>query len=212
MIEKMNQQIKDQTLTLAAICQIAHWVQKLSRSGQIPEQELSTLLNSITITSPENTMAVYGGELSNLSVGLDVLVNHLGSKSNKKDPELTRYVVSLISLERRLSNQTKKMNLLGERIDQTKRQLDHFDITSEVLISSFASIYSDVISPLGSPIQVAGEPTILKQTSNQHKIRSLLLAGIRATVLWRQVGGKRRNILFSRSKMVACAEQLLKHV
>ncbi|NQY34924.1 MAG: high frequency lysogenization protein HflD [Alteromonadaceae bacterium] len=208
----MNEQIKDQTITLAAICQVAHWVQKISRSGQIPEQELSILLSSLTVTSPENTMAVYGGELSNLAIGLDTLINHLGSNSNKKDPELTRYVVSLLGLERRLVKQTRKMNLLGERIEQTKRQLDHYDITSETLIASFASIYSDVISPLGTPIQVAGTPEILKQASNQHKIRSLLLAGIRATVLWRQVGGKRRNILFARTKTVTCAQQLLKRI
>ena len=208
----MNEQIKDQTITLAAICQVAHWVQKSSRSGQIPEQELSILLSSLTVTSPENTMAVYGGELSNLAIGLDTLINHLGSNSNKKDPELTRYVVSLLGLESRLVKQTKRMNLLGERIEQTKRQLDHYDITSETLIASFASIYSDVISPLGTPIQVAGTPEILKQASNQHKIRSLLLAGIRATVLWRQVGGKRRNILFARTKTVTCAQQLLKRI
>jgi len=209
---KMTNHIKEQTLTLAAICQVAYWVQKLSRSGQIDEPALSVLLESITMTSPDNTLAVYGGDLSNLKVGLNSLINHLGNKSTTKDPELTRYVVSLLALERRLTKQNKKMTLLGERIEQTNRQLEHYDITSDTLIASFASIYSDVISPLGTPIQVAGEPEILKQTINQHKIRSLLLAGIRATVLWRQVGGKRRSILFSRSKMVECAEQLLKQV
>ena len=99
--------------------------------------------------------------------------------------------------------------MLGERIDQAKRQSGHYDVDSNTLLNSFASIYSDIISPLGARIQVAGEPAILKQESNQHKIRALLLAGIRSAVLWRQVGGKRRNILFSRTKILAQAEQLL---
>ena len=102
------------------------------------------------------------------------------------------------------------MNALGDRITQSQRQLAHYEITSDTLISSLASIYSDLISPLGTPIQVAGEPAILKQTVNQHRIRALLLAGIRSSVLWRQVGGNRRSILFSRSKVVECAEQLLR--
>ena len=72
-----------------------------------------------------------------------------------------------------------------------------------------ASIYSDIISPLGTPIQVAGNPEILKQSINQHKIRALLLAGIRSAVMWRQLGGKRRNIIFSRGKIIECAESLL---
>jgi high frequency lysogenization protein len=202
--------INEQTLTLAAVCQVAYWVQKISRSGQVDEDELALLLNSVMITSPENTMEVYGGEISHLKMGLTTLVNHLGNKSTNKDPEITRYVVSLLGLERRLSKQSDKMNALGDRITQSQRQLAHYEITSDTLISSLASIYSDLISPLGTPIQVAGDPTILKQTVNQHRIRALLLAGIRSSVLWRQVGGNRRSILFSRSKVVECAEQLLR--
>ena len=202
--------MQQQTLTLAAICQVASLVQKLARRGQCDEQELAMLLNSITITSPNDTLEVYGGEVSSLKHGLKVLVEHLGNQSKTKDPELTRYVVSLISLERSLQKRRNKMSELGDRIEQTNRQLAHYDITSETVISSLASIYSDVISPLGTPIQVAGEPEILKQPVNQHKIRALLLAGIRSAVLWRQVGGKRRNILFSRAKLVNCAEQLLR--
>lgn len=204
--------MKEQTLTLAAICQVAYWVQKLSRTGQIDDNELTVLLSSVMNTSPSSTLDVYGNELSNLKVGLTTLVQHLGNQSKQKDPELTRYVVSLLGLERRLSKGNKQMSLLGERIEQCERQLSHYEINSETLISSIASIYSDIISPLGTPIQVAGEPSILKQSINQHKIRALLLAGIRSAVLWRQVGGKRRNILFSRSKIVECAESLLKQI
>jgi len=206
------QQFNEQTITLAAVCQVAHLVQKLSRHGQSSEQEITTLLNSIMVTSPKNTLEVYGEDIANLNVGLKTLVSHLGNQSQQKDPEITRYVVSLLSLERRLSKQSKKLNELGERIEQCQRQLSHYDIKSETVISSLASIYSDIISPLGTPIQVAGNPEILKQTANQHKIRALLLAGIRSAVLWRQVGGKRRNILFSRSKIVECAEQLLRNI
>jgi len=219
--------MKDQTITLAAICQAAYLVQQVSRTGQIDESAFEVLLNSITITSPENTLAVYGGELVNIKQGLELLINHLGDSSNAnsktnsaantkgnkvKDPELTRYIISLINLERKLVKHPKQLTQLGERIDASKRQLEHYPISSETLISSFASIYSDIISPLGARIQVTGEPSMLKQTVNQHKIRALLLAGIRAAVLWRQVGGKRRNILFSRNKIIKNAEQLLKSI
>jgi len=211
--------MNDQTITLAAICQAAHLVQQVSRTGRINENELAVLLKSITQTSPENTLAVYGGDIVNLKQGLELLVNHLSDSSGNndantegkkvKDPELTRYIISLINLERKLIKQPKKLALLGERIDASKRQLEYYSITSETLISSFASIYSDIVSPLGARIQVTGDPNMLKQNENQHKIRALLLAGIRAAVLWRQVGGKRRNILFSRKKIVINAQQLL---
>lgn len=206
--------MKDQTITLAAICQAAQLVQQVSQTGQIDENELAVLVNSITITSPINTLAVYGGELANIKLGLETLIHHLSDNSNSKskkikDPELTRYIISLINLERKLVKQPQKLAQLAERIEASKRQIEHYSITSETLIASFASIYSDIISPLGARIQVTGEPNILRQTVNQHKIRALLLAGIRAAVLWRQVGGKRRNIFFSRNKIVKTAQQLL---
>ena len=211
--------MKELTITFAAICQVAHLVQQVSRNGQVDDSELAILLNSIITTSPDNTLAVYGGELANVKQGLELLINHLGDsksengkKSNVKDPEFTRYIISLINLERRLTKQPKQLTLLGERIDASKRQLDHYSITSDTLIASFASIYSDIISPIGARIQVTGEPNILKQTASQHKIRALLLAGIRSTVLWRQVGGKRRTILFSRNKLVKTAKELLEQI
>lgn len=208
--------MKEQTITFAAICQVAYLVQQVSRDGQVNDSDLSMLLNSIITTSPENTLSVYGGELANVKKGLELLVNHLGdssgSQSKVKDPEFTRYIISLINLERRLTKQPKQLAELGERIEASKRQLDHFPITSETLISSFASIYSDIISPLGTRIQVTGEPSILKQTTTQHKIRALLLAGIRSTVLWRQVGGKRRTIIFSRNKLIKTAKELLEQI
>jgi len=211
--------MKDITLTFAAICQIAQQVQNISRTGKVDEQQLTVLLNSIIETSPVNTLAVYGGNLAHLKAGLTLVVEHLGNhpsthsgKNKTKDPELTRYIISLINLERRLMKAPKKLSLLATRIEDTKRQLAHYELISEPLLASFASIYSDIISPLGARIQVAGEPVILKQTANQHKIRALLLAGIRSAVLWRQVGGKRRGILFGRKKLVECAKHLLKEI
>ncbi|MBL4899860.1 MAG: high frequency lysogenization protein HflD [Colwellia sp.] len=210
--------MKEQTITFAAICQIANLVQQVSRNGQVDDSEFAMLLNSIITTSPENTLAVYGGELANVKQGLELLINHLGdssgssSKQKVKDPEFTRYIINLINLERRLTKQPKQLTQLGERIEASKRQLEHYSITSETLIASFASIYSDIISPLGARIQVTGEPDILKQTASQHKIRALLLAGIRSAVLWRQVGGKRRTILLSRNKLINTAKELLEQL
>jgi high frequency lysogenization protein len=204
--------LEKQTITMAAICQAAVLVQKVARTGSVDETELAMMLNSIMKTSPESILDVYGNELAQLKAGLQALVEQLGNQTKQKDPELTRYVVSLLGLERRLANKKNQLARLGERIEQSQRQLAHYNITSDTLVASLASIYSDLLSPIGTPIQVAGEPSLLKQQSNQHKIRALLLAGIRSSVLWRQVGGKRRNIIFGRSKMVACAQQLLKEI
>ncbi|SEL74601.1 high frequency lysogenization protein [Colwellia chukchiensis] len=202
--------LQKQTITMAAICQAAVLVQNVARTGVVDDAELSVMLNSIMITSPNSILEVYGNELAHLKTGLLALVAQLGNDNKQKDPELTRYVVSLLGLERRLAHKKNQLARLGERIEQSQRQLEHYEITSETLLASLASIYSDLLSPISTPIQVAGDPNLLKQQNNQQKIRALLLAGVRSSVLWRQVGGQRRKILFGRTKMVECAQQLLK--
>ena len=198
------------TMAFAAICQAAHLVQQVSRTGTCEDESLRQTLSGILVTDPESPQDVFGE--ANLKEGYKAIVEQLGHGSSPKNAELTRYVVSLIALERKLSGRRDVLNMLGERISQVKRQLHHFDLLDEQVLANLASIYSEHISPIGPRIQVAGTPVYLQQPLVQHKVRALLLAGIRATVLWRQVGGRRRHILFSRGKMVASARSMLNQI
>ena len=198
------------TMAFAAICQAAHLVQQVSRTGTCEDESLRQTLSGILVTDPDSPQDVFGE--SNLKEGYKAIVEQLGHGSSPKNAELTRYVVSLIALERKLSGRRDVLNMLGERISQVKRQLHHFDLLDEQVLANLASIYSEHISPIGPRIQVAGTPVYLQQPLVQHKVRALLLAGIRATVLWRQVGGRRRHILFARKKLVAAARSTLNQI
>jgi high frequency lysogenization protein len=132
-----------------------------------------------------------------------------GIDSTPSGSEVTRYIISLMALERKLSGRNDAMSQLGDRIQMAQRQTEHFELLDDQMISNLASIYLDVVSPIGPRIQVTGTPSVLQQTSNQHKVRALLLSGIRSAVLWRQVGGKRRHLIFGRKKMVEQAQILL---
>ncbi len=57
-----------------------------------------------------------------------------------------------------------------------------------------------------------GEPALLKNAEVANRIRALLLAGIRAAVLWRQVGGSRLKLLFGRKRIVQGARMALSMV
>ncbi|MDF9756244.1 CII-binding regulator of phage lambda lysogenization HflD [Pseudomonas hunanensis] len=63
-------------------------------------------------------------------------------------------------------------------------------------------MYQDTLSTLRQRIQVHGDMRFLQQASNASKIRALLLAGIRAARLWRQLGGHRWQLVFSRRKLL----------
>ncbi len=111
-------------------------------------------------------------------------------------------------LERKLSSAKGALDTLGNRINGLQRQLEHFDLQSETLMSAMAAIYVDVISPLGPRIQVTGSPAVLQSPQVQAKVR----VGIRAAVLWHRVGGGRLQLMFSRNRLTTQAKQILAHL
>ncbi|KOO06215.1 high frequency lysogenization protein HflD [Vibrio hepatarius] len=202
----MANTLYDRTIAFAGICQAVALVQQVAKNGYCDSDAFETSLKAILNTNPSNTVSVYGRE-SDLKLGLECLVK--GIDSTPTGSEITRYIISLMALERKLSSRNDAMSQLGDRIQMLERQLEHFELLDEQMISNLASVYLDVISPIGPRIQVTGTPAVLQQTGNQHKVRALLLSGIRSAVLWRQVGGKRRHLIFGRKKMVEQAQILL---
>ncbi|WP_438863052.1 high frequency lysogenization protein HflD [Neptunicella sp.] len=207
----MTDSIQDKHLALAAICQAASLVQQIARKQQVDENAFQASINSLIVVDADNTEQVFGS-MANLKLGFNTLSAQLSNKAVKKDAEITRYIAGILQLERRLTKNNKKMQELAERISQLQRQQSLYSLFDSQMLSNIASVYTDVVSPIGAKIQVAGEPEQLKQPLNQHKVRALLLAGIRAAVLWRQLGGKRRQILFSRRNILQAAHQALQNI
>lgn len=195
----------ERTMAFAGILQAIGQVQYLARHGESDKEALAATLNTILVTEPESTADVYQDKTI-LDNGYQLIQNQLGDGSNK-DVETTRYLVGVLTLERKLARSPNGLGMLAERINQVHRQLAHFAITDEQVLANFASIYSDVISELGPKLQISGNPDCLKQPQVQHKIRALLLAAMRSAVLWRQLGGKRRHLVFARKAIFDTAKQ-----
>lgn len=195
-------------MALAAMCQALTLVKAVAKTTDVDQHELETMLRSVAILDAETPEDIYGGSLAALHTGYKVLLQQLGDNPNK-DVEVTRYAVAVLALEKRLSKSGSNMAALGKRLEQLARQLEHFAIGDDTMLASLADIYIECISTLGTRIQVAGQPELLKQTHVQHKVRALLLAAVRAAVLWRQAGGSRLHLLFKRKHLVHEAKQVL---
>ena len=197
----------NRTMAFAGILQAIAQVQHLARHGELDNAELAASLNTILVTNPDNTADVYQDKIV-LQKGYKLILNQLGD-SSQKDVEITRYLVGVLALERKLVRSNSGLGMLAERINQVNRQLHHFAITDEQVIANLASIYSDIISNLGPKIQISGNPVCLQRPIIQQKIRALLLAAMRSAVLWRQLGGKRRHLVFARKAIVDTAKKSL---
>ena len=115
-------------------------------------------------------------------------------------------------LERKLSSAKGALDTLGNRINGLQRQLEHFDLQSETLMSAMAAIYVDVISPLGPRIQVTGSPAVLqKPTGAGESSRNPAGRHSRRRAL-APVGGGRLQLMFSRNRLTTQAKQILAHL
>jgi high frequency lysogenization protein len=204
----MNHTQEDRTLALAGIYQAAKLVQQLARKGSISNAHLSTLLETLFRFDANSVLDVYG-DASTVKKGLQILANQLSGNKAGADMEITRYVIQLLHLEKTLYKSPEIMNKLAEQLEKTQGKIEYFDLTHDNIIASLADIYQQYVSPLSAKIMIKGEENFLSQANNATKIRALLLAGIRSAVLWRQCGGSRWQLLFSRKNYLESAQRIL---
>ncbi|RUO31762.1 lysogenization regulator HflD [Aliidiomarina sedimenti] len=195
-------------LAFSGVCLASVCVQQLARRGQVnPPEAAQVLIDSTLIVDAADTESIYQ-PLSALLPGLKVLLRQLDA-SGDKDVEQTRYVVGMLQLERRLARNDKAMNQLGSAISQIKRQRETFAFEDSDITANLGSAYSDIISGIGPRIQIQGDSNFLTQPQIQKRIRAMLLAGIRSAVLWRQLGGKRRQVVLNRKQMLNATRDIL---
>jgi high frequency lysogenization protein len=193
---------QEQLIALGAVFEAAVLVDKLARTGQVTEPAVACMINSLLVRDPQNTLQVYGGSDLNLRDGYRGLVSALERDPTSLQRDPLRYSLALLSLERQLNKRGDMLQLMGSRLDQVQQQVEHFGPTHENIIANCGSLYQDTISTFRQRIQVQGDARHLQQANNAAKIRALLLAGIRSARLWRQLGGHRWQLVFSRRKLL----------
>lgn len=204
----MKGTFRDKTIALAGVFQAADLVREIAHRGTTDENDVESLLGSLFVENPENTESVFG-HLIHVRRGLDSLLEQLGNEPEKRDLEIARYVITLLHLERKLNKRNSMKEEIFHRLERVSEQRTHFPLTHENILANLAQIYSDTISTLSPRIMVGGESVYLNNETNANKVRAVLLGGLRAAVLFSQVGGRRWQILVQRRRFVEAADQLL---
>jgi high frequency lysogenization protein len=203
--------LQEQLVALGAVFQAAALVDRLARTGQISEPALGCMLGSLLVRDPQTTLDVYGGDDLGLRDGYRALSNALTRDPGTLQREILRYALAMVSLERQLAKRDDLLDLIGTRLQHIQQQVGHFGPTHENVIASFGGLYEETLSTFRQRIQVHGEMRFLQQANNAAKIRTLLLAGIRSARLWRQLGGRRWQLVIYRSKLLKELEAMLRH-
>jgi len=194
--------IQEQLVALGGVFQAAVLVDRIAKTGQSTEAAMGCMLGSLLIRDPKDTLEVFGGDDLNLREGYRALCSALERDPASLQRETLRYTLSMLNLERQLSKRDDLLDVIGRRLPQIQSQVEHFGITHENVIAASGALYQDTLSTLRQRIQVQGDMRNLQQPNNAAKIRALLLTGIRSARLWRQLGGHRWQLVFSRRKLL----------
>lgn len=187
---------RNQVIALAGLTQAVYQVKKIATTGMAEQTPFESSISSILKIDAKNVEDIYGG-LTGISSGLNQLQRQL-TGAEPPDSEQGRYAASIIFLEKQLSKNTPMLSDIRSGIELSQTRAEELGTTHNTVLMTLGDLYHTTVSTLNPRILVNGEQTHLSNIENIHKIRSLLLAGIRSALLWRQCGGRRWKFLLQR--------------
>ncbi len=203
----MERSFRNQAIALAALSQALHQVQQLAKRGELEEAVVAPLIRSILKTEAESVEDVYG-DLAALYPGFRKLKQQLGGTA-QIDREHTHYAIKVMVLERKLHHRPDLLRHVGQNLQRASQLAAREGLLSEDLRELLAETYRETVSTLEPAIVIYGERRFLSDPAVARDIRTLLLAAIRAAVLWRQAGGSRPKLLLFRNRLLKEVERFL---
>jgi high frequency lysogenization protein len=200
--------MKERTLALAGVFQATELVRQAASHGTWSGYAASSCLRSLFSLEGETTQQIYGGR-EFVRLGAETMLCVLQGES--RYTESLRYVVALLQVERKFQRSGKMQDRVGERLKEISMQGEELDQheREDLQAHEIALLYSETVSTLSPRIVVSGKPQYLKNDRTVDWVRTLLMAGLRSAVLWKQLGGGRFELMFGRKKIISEAESLL---
>ena len=199
---------REQAIALAGVFQAASLVEQIATKGMANSAVIESSLESLFRFDADSVESVFGN-LAGVNNGLRVLSEQAGALSNDRNIDVTKYAIAMITLEKKLSSNPEMLEQVTEGLNEIQKSMEFFSLMHENVFAKIGELYKNTISTLRPQIVVQGERIHLGNDSNTNKVRSLLFAGIRAAVLWRQCGGTRWQILLGRKKYLKECKRLL---
>lgn len=199
--------LENQVLALAGMFQAAAVIDELAFSGNLDDSAFEASLGSLFTFDAETPREVFGG-VAPLERGFAALQAYLGGELASGSRNVAYYVLSMMKVAARLTRDRELSGVVLERLRDIERNREEFGMSRSAIVIKIDALYQETISNLRPRIMVAGEQNYLMNTDTAARVRTLLLAGVRAAVLWRQLGGSKWKLLFSRKRYIAVARDL----
>jgi len=192
-------------IALAGVFQGCRLVLDLATTGKADAASGESSLTSIFRIDADSAADVFGG-ISGVRLGFEELIAQL---DGERDVALTRLVLAVARLAKKLERNTSMRDALREGIESIARQVNHTGVAYSGVQARLAELYCETLSHVRPRVIVHGNPMHLGNPRDVEHIRAMLLAAVRAAVLWHQVGGGQFRLLIRRKEYAMLARGLL---
>ena len=204
--ERTTHPLQDRMLALAGLVQALAQVRRIADTGQADAQVLATAMDSIFQIDAASPAAVFGGREA-LRPGLTLLGNYFDNQL--REEQLPRLVLAVMQLERRFVRDHAMAERVQEGIRSQAAAAERLGSGHPDVLTALGSLYAETLSHLRPRVLVQGNPHYLGQASVVAEVRAVLLAAVRAAVLWRQLGGSLWDFILRRKELIAAVRAQL---
>ena len=200
-----KQELKNETISLGAIYQACNEIKKIAWQGEINNNIIEPLINSVYQTTSEEIEDVFIS-IKRLNSGLDFLRRQLVGDAFSRDGEVSRYFEAIGILVKNMKRKDEVLNKLRTELTKQSMPINEDNLDQHALFLS--ELYLSTISKVEPRIIVNGDNKYLTDKNNAAMIRSLLLCAIRSYILWQQSGGSKFRIFLFKKKIAELAVKL----
>ena len=188
--------IDEQTIALAGLYQSCYVVSNVAWKGEYNEQDFLPLINSILQIDSTIVKDIYI-DIDNIKSGFIYLKKQIIGDIFTRSSETRRYIESLKILSNHLMGDQKTVTLMQSLLKELKENTDNLTIDEKA--KKLSEIYQKTLSKFEPRIIVNGENKYLTDPIQASRIRTALFAGVRATLLWEQLGGSKWKLFLFKS-------------
>ena len=200
-----KQELKNETISLGAIYQACNEIKKIAWQGEINNNIIEPLINSVYQTTSEEIEDIFIS-IKRLNSGLDFLRRQLVGDAFSRDGEVSRYFEAIGILVKNMNKKDEVLNKLRTELTKQSLPINEDNLDQHALFLS--ELYLSTISTVEPRIIVNGDNKYLTDKKNAAMIRSLLLCAIRSYILWQQSGGSKFRIFIFKKKIAELAVKL----
>ena len=200
-----KRELKNETISLGAIYQACNEIKKIAWQGEINNNIIEPLINSVYQTTSEEIEDVFIS-IKRLNSGLDFLRRQLVGDAFSRDGEVSRYFEAIGILVKNMNKKDEVLNKLRTELTKQSLPINEDNLDQHALFLS--ELYLSTISTVEPRIIVNGDNKYLTDKKNAAMIRSLLLCAIRSYILWQQSGGSKFRIFIFKKKIAELAIKL----